>query len=136
MRKAILMMLIVVSNSAMAEWVKFSSVGNQTNYVNLDTIHKSGNKVKMWSLFDYKTAREVTGVPTYMSVQMQDEYDCKEELSRPLYAVLRSGNMGEGKPVVTVTDSGKWEPHPPESIREDLWKIACGKRNESGSNFK
>jgi len=47
MYKVILMMLLaVVSSSAMAEWVEVDTSDDSTYYANPNTIRKSGNKVK------------------------------------------------------------------------------------------
>ena len=88
MKKLLLIfILVIVSNSAMAEWVELGTSQDETGtiYANPATIRKSGNKVKMWDLTDYKTAQEVTG-KQYMSSKSQIEYDCKEEQTRLLFA--------------------------------------------------
>ena len=55
MHKAILMMLLaVVSSSAMAEWTVVNENKEFIQYADLATIRKLGNKVKMWGLNDYK----------------------------------------------------------------------------------
>jgi len=132
MRKFILLMLLAaVSSSAMAEWaaVDAASDGTFTIYTDLATMRKAGNRVKMWGLIDYKTARNVftNGMP-YMSIKEQEEYDCKEEQTRTLYADFKSGNMGAGEVVHIDSNPGKWAPIEPGSTIESLWKIACGKQ--------
>ena len=75
MHKVILMMLLaVVSSSAMAKWVKVSEDKLVAAYADPTTIRKSGNKVKMWVLWDYFTAQEVVSKP-YMSARIQNECD-------------------------------------------------------------
>lgn len=133
MRKAILMMLLaVVSSSAMAEWVVVtrSENGANTVYVDPATIRKAGNKVKMWELFDYKTMQAQVsnrGLP-YMSSKSRSEYDCKEEQSRTLASSYHGENMGGGGVIYTDDEPGKWRPVSPESINEALWELACGKQ--------
>lgn len=57
MHKAILMILLaVVSSSAVAEWVQFGGNETITIYVDPATIHKAGNMVKMWFLYDRRKA--------------------------------------------------------------------------------
>jgi len=52
MPKAILIILLtVVSSSAMAEWVKVSEDKLVTAYADPTTIRKLGDKVKMWALW-------------------------------------------------------------------------------------
>ncbi len=126
MHKAILMILLaVVSSSAMAEWVKVSEDKLVTAYADPTTIRKLGDKVKMWALWDYSTAQEGDSKP-YMSVRIQNEYNCKEETDRQIYATTFSGNMLEGNKI--DTQGGRdWEPIAPRTFGETHWKFACGK---------
>lgn len=131
MRKVILMVLLaVVSNSAIAEWV---AVGNDTNrsytaYIDFSTIRINGDKVKMWELRDFNSAQESSGGKPYLSLMVQIEYDCKEEQVRDLYFSEHSGNMREGEVVNSSSKHSKWQPVSPESIGEAMWKVACGKQ--------
>jgi hypothetical protein len=73
MRKALLILLLaVVSNSAVAEWVQVG--GNETaiTYADPATIRKAGNVVTMWRLLDYTKARGIEGIKPYASVKAQD----------------------------------------------------------------
>jgi len=126
MKKLLLtLMLSVVSSSAMAEWVKVSEDKLVTAYADPTTIRKLGDKVKMWALWDYSTAQEGDSKP-YMSVRIQNEYNCKEETDRQIYATTFSGNMLYGNKI--NTQGGRdWEPVAPRTVGEALWKFACGK---------
>ncbi len=127
MHKIILMMLLaVVSSSAMAEWVAIGTGDGFILYANPDTIRKSGNKVKMWSLTDYNFVREV-GSEKFLSDKFQGEYDCKEEQARNLYSSWHSENMGKGNVVSTTNKPRDWFPVAPDSMSEVSWKFACGK---------
>jgi len=129
MHKAILMVLLaVVSSSAMAEWVAVGTAVGSTHYANPNTIRKSGNKVKMWSLIDFNSVQEVSADTKFLSQKTQQEYDCKEEQRRTLYFSWHSEKMGKG--VIAHLDDEpdkNWSPIPPESANEILWKFACGK---------
>ena len=126
MHKAILMMLLAaVSSSAKAEWVEIGTTNKSTVYADPTTIRKLGNKVKMWALWDYSTAQEGDSKP-YMSVRIQNEYNCKEETDRQIYATTFSGNMAGGH---TINRQGgkEWVPIAPRTHGEALWQFACGK---------
>ena len=131
MHKAILIILLtVVSSSAMAEWVEVDTsrrVG-LTTYADPTTIRKFGNKVEMWVLYDYKTAQTNTRKP-YRSIKGQWRYDCKEEQQQPIYEIKLSENMGKGEVIgkAIYKESVKWLPVLPESIGMVYWKLACGK---------
>lgn len=131
MRKVILVMLLaVVSSNAVAEWIPIGN--NKTNdfvmYVNPSTILKSGNKVKMWELLNYKSAKPSKN-GSFLSMKRQAEYDCKDMQSRVLALVVHSESMGDGNIVYSSLDAipENWQPIPPETISENLWKFACNK---------
>jgi hypothetical protein len=122
----LLLMLAAVSNSAMAEWVAIGTGDGFILYANPETIRKSGNKVKMWSLTDYNSVREV-GSEKFLSDKSQGEYDCKKEQAKNLYSSWHSENMGKGNVVSTTNKPREWFPVAPDSIGEVSLKFACGK---------
>ena len=119
MYKTILMMLLaVVSSSAMAEWLVAGSNDKATIYVDQPSIHKSSSVVKMRTLFDFKIASN-----GLISLIMKDEYDCKKKQCRGSLDYY-SGRMGTGKK--TSNAIGKWKPVVPHTFGDAQWKFACG----------
>ena len=120
-------LLAVFSTSVLAEWTAVSFSDKQTTYADLSTIRKSGNKVKMWRLYDRKVAETVAANKPFLSIAGQDEYDCKEEISRTLTFTFYSKNMGAGE-VVHNSRNLHEEPEPilPGSVAATLFKVACG----------
>ena len=128
MRKIILMMLLVaVSSSAMAEWVIIRKTKPFSVYVDPATTSSYGNRFITWYLLDYKIAKVINGKPS-MSEKGHGEFDCKKKQARSLYYSWHSGNMGTGEVVLSDSDPDKLMPLVPGSITKELWKIACGKR--------
>ncbi|CAN1520726.1 hypothetical protein MCEKH45_01095 [Methylophilaceae bacterium] len=128
MKKLILaILLMLVSTSAMAEWTLINSDGELNTYVDLYTIRKNGNKVKMWTLLDYKTARSLS-TQSYSSMKMQYEYDCKNETGRILFISAYSGNMGSETAILPHSSVSSADPIIPDSIDQIRWRIACGKQ--------
>ena len=128
MRTVILMLLLAgVSGSAAAAWVELGRDEPEalTVYTDPTTIRKADNIVKMWVLFDYKTARAV-GRQTYRSERAQQEYDCKEERVRALCFTDHSENMAKGAVVFRISMPGDWAPVERGSVNEILEKAACG----------
>jgi hypothetical protein len=100
MRKVFLGLLFAaVTSSAMAEWEIATGHDEAIFYVDKTTIRKSGQIVKMWSLFDFVAIQD-DGSGPFLSSKDQSEYDCKEERSRTLYFTNHSGPMGTGKIVL------------------------------------
>jgi hypothetical protein len=83
-------------------------------------MRRNGNVVKVWQLIDAKN-------PTYgaLSQVSQVEYDCKIEKSRYLVRYGYAGKMAGGEIVYKDIDVTKWEPNPPYSMSEILWKNSC-----------
>lgn len=129
MKRLLLITLLVLSSSpAYAEWVVSSSSKMRgTAYADPDTIQRNGNLVKMWRLFDLKTADTQRGIP-FLSSKGLDEYDCTEERSRIIASFNYSGQMGSGEIVSSDTGSGNWALVMPGSVDQGLWKVACGKK--------
>ena len=124
----LLMLLILSSHPAYAEWVLASGddEAGLKVYVDTATLRRNGNLVKMWQLYDYKTVQTVAG-DSFLSIQRQNEYDCPEERTRMLAYTWFSSNMGKGRVVYRTADEQQWEPVVPRSIDRALWKVACGK---------
>jgi hypothetical protein len=129
MRKVILMLLLaIVSSSAMADWVAVDHNKYATGYANPATIVKDGNIAKMWTLVDCKTTTFFSGGSPFMSIKSQEEFDCKERKLRTLVYTLHAVKMGEGEVIFRDSNPRKWEPVLPGSAMEDFLKIACGKK--------
>ncbi len=123
----LIMLLAAISHSAIAEWVDAGRNDDLAAYTDPSTIHISGNKVRMLSMTDHKTAITHSG-RTYFSVKAQHEYDCSEKQARILFSSAHSGNMGTGKIVDSSYSHGDFEPVQPRSIMSTLWQAACGQR--------
>ena len=75
MKKILLtLLLFVVSNSAMAEWVYINKSIDTFYYINPETIQKSGNTVKMWILGDFIKAKELKNSVINSSIRDHAEY--------------------------------------------------------------
>lgn len=145
MLKAILMMLLsLVSNSVMAEWVIVSTTHSQESpelqivYVDPSTIHKNGNLVDMLVLVDHQSGLskdteskldaifpQSKGTIT-KSWKVQDEFDCKDKILRMLSYIGYSEHMGNGEVIPNTMATGEWKPVIPGSTGDALWKYACG----------
>lgn len=132
----IVLMLILVSSNAIAEWTQISynneALGGEIVYANLSSIRKNSDMVKMWTMHDYKIAQLDRSIQkTYLSDKILQEFDCKEERIRALSAIYMSSNSGQGDVVSNYNfpnNPDDWQPVTPDSFGEVLWKIACAKQ--------
>ena len=120
------LLMLLVSGAASAAWTVEGESEELTLYVDRSTIRRSGNLVKMWNLFDYKTVNVFSGQST-LSSRFQSEYDCKEERARSLAFTTFSGQMLSGAVNSSIDYTEKWMAVAPGSVGVTLWKIACGK---------
>jgi hypothetical protein len=119
------LILVVVSGSAMAEWIPVSKNFIFTLYSDPTSISKSGNMVKMLRLTDFKIAQGSTGTK-YLSTKRQDEYDCVKKQHRIIYVTAYSKNMEKGYIVMkVVNEPDDWKPVSLGSLSEGVWKFAC-----------
>jgi hypothetical protein len=126
---SLLMLLLLCSGPAYAEWEKITGddQGDMSVYVKPDTVRRSEEMVKMWTLYDFKTMQPV-GDLAYLSIKERAEYDCDGERTRTLTGTNFSGNMGGGRAVRSTSREGTWRPVLQESVAQDLWEFACAKK--------
>src|ERR1017187_4578404 len=99
MRKTVLVLLLaIVSNNAIAEWVLLGTDNDETASVYADpsSFSKNGDMVKIWSMIDFQKAAKLSDGKQFSSWKTQYEFDCKIKQSRMLAATMHSENMGGG----------------------------------------
>jgi hypothetical protein len=127
-RLLLIIISALISTSSAAAWVKVGTNKTVTVYAHPETIRRiTPHKVKMWSLYDYKTTQESIGPRPYMSLKLHDEYDCKKEHSKILYSITHSENMGGGRSLYSRKYDMVPTPISSGRIIQQLWKFACGK---------
>jgi hypothetical protein len=115
-----------------AEWlvVMVNIEAGQSVYVDRETIHRNGDLVQMWTMYDYKTSQRA-GQDEYMSRKVQNEFNCAQGVRRMLSVTEFSGNMGKGKVVYEkpslLSTEPRWTRVQP-GVGETLLKVACGKK--------
>ena len=120
---------VINTRSVLADLVQVGDVENVQIYVDRATIRKMGDMATMRQLYDYKTAHRASdSEEPYLSLNTDDEYDCKRKRMRMLYYTMYSSNKGEGKMVfLGFAPDIKWKLIAPESTSELIWEIACNK---------
>ena len=118
------LMLVMTATAASAEWTRVGETDEFVKYVDIATIRRNGNLVKMWVLQDFKRLQK-EGHFSDISLM---EYDCSEERGRFFAYSIYDGKMGGGRSLRTSDGPLRWSQIFPNSIGETQWKIACGKQ--------
>jgi hypothetical protein len=126
-------LLVLTIAPAYGEWmlVDRSDQLGMSLYVDSDTIHRRGEVVDMWALYDYKDLQTRMSGDSYSSRKVRSEYNCTEKVKRLMDVEEYSGQMGNGKVVhkqsnLLSIEHARWTPiHPGGG--EILWNIACKK---------
>ena len=129
------LILIFASTSVIADWDKVGYSTNFDTYANIKSIRTSGNIVKMWTLYDFKTPQNFNGDRQYQSWKLLEEYDCGDDRSNVLARIYFDGPMGLGEVVYSSEEITKWTHVVPESVSASLMNVACGKKSIVSSDF-
>jgi hypothetical protein len=122
--KQLAFVLLLLSTSAWAQWTFVEGSDDFDAYIDAATIRKKGNTVKMWVLREYGAVQRI-GKKVFLSMKIQEEYDCGEEQSRVLYVAWYSGSTGSGEVLTTLAQATRWQPIAPGTVGEALWNVAC-----------
>ena len=127
MRKVVLMLAMSLTcSNAIAEWTKVYEHSKATLYVNLTTIQRDENLVKMWSMSDYNLTQYSHFKKPYRSIKSQAEYDCNEKTRRTVSITYYSGKKSKGEVVYSNAYFDKPWLKVAQSSSEGLeWEIAC-----------
>lgn len=123
----LLLALFTSGGHCFADWISTNTSSESTHFTDPTTIAISGNRVKVWEMFDLRKPELYEG-KVFRSIKVQAEYDCPERAIRKLYFVLHQEQMGQGIAVNGFhADAQSWRPIPPDSIAESAYRFACRK---------
>ena len=128
---AIIVLGLVFSGNAFAEWVYITNGSINDNGINIKldkyfenaSIKKKGSYTYAWTLisFDRKTKYGERSILSYQKI------DCDLMRKKDVQVITKSGSMGKGQIIETYNDVGDWKAAlPGTSIEIELNKI-CSK---------
>lgn len=117
-----------LTGNAVAGWTVIGENAEIAFYVDSDTIRRSGNTVKMWSLINYSAPQKLGKEKSFMSGVSLSEYDCGERKARVLQSTPFKGKMREGEALFTSNTVGEWSYPLPGSVSYAELEIACTKK--------
>lgn len=117
----------VASASACADWVKVgeSMNGKVLHYLDPATIRKEGTVMRVVTLTDFVEPQVISDTQRFLSVKMQDEFDCATQTGRHLSLTALAGNMGSGPVVATEPGPADVRNVQLNTADEDLMKFVC-----------
>lgn len=130
LRLSLFLVLALSGGAAMADWIKVAeaSEGKVSHYIDPATLRRMGSLMQVVTLTDYQQAQAISETQRFMSVKMQDEFNCATRSGRHLSLVALAGNMGTGPVVASETRPAPERAITPGSADEDLWKHVCGEK--------
>lgn len=120
--------LLCTGGELWAAWFQVYADSTLTYYVDPDSARRVGARVKLSDLIDYKQTQITAGLSPYLSMQTQSEFDCKQEVTRWLYAAFHRGPMGSGTLVQLAANPNpdtQWLTIGPGTLGEVRWTFAC-----------
>jgi len=126
MKKLLLILFLVfISTNARAEWVMIGEDDASIVYADPSTMRNKGDLIKIWSLYDFLKPKDMSG-KSYLSMELQYEFDCGKKLSRKAYIIYYSANMGGGEKGSFSYPPKQWHEVKPTSAREKIFHMVCG----------
>jgi hypothetical protein len=123
---ALSIFLIAANANAMAEWTQVSESAEVTLFVDLNSVSRTGNKVKMLTLTDLKTEERRNNGPAFFSTKKLSEFDCKNKRTHLLAMEIFSGHLATGEKIHSDNEPDiRWRPLSPDNFGNPFWKVAC-----------
>ena len=122
MKILLFLCLYLTALSAQAELRQFGQSPGNTSFFDTSTVHRSGNKVQVWTLTEFRE-RQAAG---FLSTRTHKELDCKSQEERSIQFMAYADSKGKGKVVGEVNESNAWQSIPPGTRNSRLLHMVCG----------
>ena len=124
-------LLLIASANAAAEWTLVEVYDEYELYVDFAKIKKTKQIAKTWYVTNFLEPQKQSsdGLP-YLSMVIQDEFNCTEELVKTLTFNVYAKEMGSGRVIYTESPKANWTPVASGTAAELLKKIACGEKTK------
>ena len=134
MKRILFVLLLMTCSVSWAEWERVGKTDSDdfVYYVDRVTIRKKGNFIEMWDMTNYfETQVSQVGAKKYKSRKVLNRYDCTDGTRGIVSFLMYAEENGKGNVVLShIVKKNEIEDMPvsPESVAEDLWKIACRRK--------
>ena len=120
------LLLTIVSNNVLAEWIKVGNSADLDVYIDNRSNKESGDTKQMWVLYDFNVIQG-TGDNQYLSFKSLNQYNCQAKTTKMLVSTTYDGHATTGRVVDRFNGNAKHIPIPEQSIAESLFHLACNK---------
>jgi len=126
--KKLLLIFLLASNLASAEWVRYGESDDRIMFGDLDNVFVKDNFRRVWTVTN-KKQRALNGS---LSERVFYEFDCDEQRIRGIHFSVWSEQWakGENLAIKGMNDlPGKWRYIPPEAgAARSIFTLACAKK--------
>lgn len=117
-------LLLLVTGSAWAGWVRVGSNEDATFYIDPTTIRMDGSLRKVWEMRDFKQRNKRGAI----SSRLRQEYDCRSERHKLLSISEHSEPMTGGDVLGSSQyNDNDWQEIPPATVVEFYLRMVCAK---------
>lgn len=120
-------LLLIIADSACAEWKLITKTYQSRSYVDLSSIQKKDDITSMNTLIDYEKPPFDGNNLSYRSLRLSSEYNCTTKQFRTLQITSYLGSMATGQKPYHSEEASEWQAVPVNSIQTEFWKTACQK---------
>jgi hypothetical protein len=126
MNKLLLLLSLLISTVAHAEWTKVTYGDETTIYIDTQTIKRTGNLVQVTELMNMPLGTTTEDKKfTYKSSKTVEEFDCQKGLSKTISFEWFSDVMGKGKRVYADNKQYPYEKLVDGSLLSAVKKRVC-----------
>ena len=122
MKYAVSLLVLTSAMTAHADFKQFGQSRENTSYFDAASITRSGPKVRVWTLTEYRQAEKAG----FLSTRSHKELGCKKQQDRTLQYIAYAENKGQGQVVGGINEPSDWQDIAPGTRNSRLLQMVCG----------
>ncbi len=115
-------LLLIVTASAQAGLKQYGQSRENTSYFDSASIKRSGTKVSVWTMTEYRQAEKAG----FLSTRSHKEIDCKNQQERTVQYIAYAENKGQGQVVGEINEPNSWQDIVSGTRNSRLLLMVCG----------
>jgi hypothetical protein len=123
--KKLLLLFVLISGSAHAEWSRVGNFDNGDFYIDRASMSIKGGQREVWSMMDYRYAQMDGNKNIFRSSRSMLQLNCPEKKARIIHMSFFSGQMLRGNETSKMGMLKDWEPVPPDTPIRRILDTVC-----------